>query len=132
MSNRIEIRAQLIKFLITGAVAATIDFSFYYALFYILRSVIIAKGISFIIATTSFYFVSKKWTFYANEKSHIESFPKFLGLYAITLSTNVGLNAFFFHVAQYNIVVSYIGATAVSASMNFIGQKWWVFNKKSQ
>lgn len=138
-----SLKAQIIKFTFVGAVAALADLSFYYLFLQILPEFIwsslnnetLAKGLSFIIGTTVTYYLNKFWTWKKKGRS-TERVLKFLGLYAVTLLINVGVNSmllYLFHYYQdfYNVpnkyLIAFVGAAGASACVNFIGQKFWVF-----
>ena len=120
-----QIKRELNKFLFAGLAAVGTDLLVYYLLLNLL-STEVSKGVSFIIGSVVAFIINKYWTFKKPEKSYKEMI-QFGVLYATTLGLNVMTNKI---VLDYTdiVLVSFIVATGVSTILNFVGQKWWVFN----
>ncbi len=125
--NDIEIN-EILKFIVAGVIIVIVDSVSYY-LFYFIASVPIAKGLAYILGMTTSYFINKFWTFSQKEFITFEPF-KFILLYITSLLFNVGVNSFILTILPSSFIIAYICATGTSTSINFIGQKWWVFKKK--
>lgn len=121
-----QIKKELRKFLIAGFSAVGTDLLTYYIMLNFL-SHDIAKTISFILGTIVAYILNKYWTFEKHEKSYEEIF-KFGLLYTFTLEANIMTNKIVLKTTDA-VLLSFLIATGVSTILNFIGQKWWVFNK---
>ena len=120
-----QIKRELNKFLFAGFAAVGTDLLVYYLLLNLL-STEVSKGISFIIGSVVAFIINKYWTFRKPEKSYVEMI-RFGILYSTTLGLNILTNKIVLD--NTNIVlVSFLVATAVSTILNFVGQKWWVFN----
>lgn len=119
-----KIKKELKRFLVAGVSAVGTDLVTYYILLNFL-SHDIAKAISFLLGTVVAFVINKYWTFEKHEKSYKE-IVQFGILYSSTLGANVITNKI---VLDYTEVVflAFLIATGVSAVLNFIGQKWWVF-----
>ncbi len=94
-----------------------------------LFSVYIAKAGGFVIGTLFAYFANRFWTFNNNLYAR-GSFWRFIILYSITLAANVIVNS----VTLQNLTnttsslqKAFLLATAVSALLNFLGLKFFVF-----
>jgi len=122
-----QIKRELNKFLFAGLAAVGTDLLVYYLLLNLL-STEMSKGISFIIGSVVAFVINKYWTFEKPEKSYKEMI-RFGVLYLTTLGLNVMTNKI---VLDYTdiVLVSFIVATGISTILNFVGQKWWVFNKQ--
>ena len=120
-------RRQAGRFGIAGCCAVATDFSFY-SLFLILGlPTAISKGVSFLSGTAVAYFLNKRFTFQSNQKNMKEP-AKFLFLYGLTLCINVGANAAILQtLGSHAKLIGFLGATSISMTLNFIGQKFWVF-----
>ena len=120
-----QIKRELNKFLIAGLAAVGSDLLVYYLLLNLL-STEVSKGISFIIGSVVAFIINKYWTFKKPEKSYKEMI-QFGVLYSTTLGLNVMTNKI---VLDYTdiVLVSFTVATGISTILNFVGQKWWVFN----
>ncbi len=117
-------------FLVVGSLTVLIDYCIYYSLLWEnLVSVGVAKGIGFITGTLFSYFANRFWTF--GHKSHAAgSAWRFSLLYAVTLSANIGINSLavnLFNAISGSPQYAFLIATAVSASLNFVGMKSFVF-----
>ncbi len=137
------LKKQVIKFILIGILAVIVDLICYYSLlrllpekaFSAMSNEVFAKTISFLCGLNVTYFFNKSWTWKHNNKSS-KRFTKFLLLYSFSLFINVFMNSFFlrilhkneiFSTIPYKYFVAFVGATLVSASFNFVGQKTWVF-----
>jgi putative flippase GtrA len=137
------LKKQLIKFTLTGILAVIVDLTCYYILLNVLPERVLsmisneafAKAVSFICGMTVTYTLNKFWTWNQNNHSR-KSVLKFALFYGLSLIVNVVVNSvllFMMHEyaslfdLPYKYVIAFVGATGVSASLNFIGQKFWVF-----
>lgn len=112
------------RFLIAGIIVLVVDASFYYLLLFFLQPSL-SKAIAFICGTTAAYLLNKFWTFKKSGYCHKEII-KFIILYLGTMSVNVGINSLFLSYSN-NFPLSYVIATAITASINYLGQKFIVF-----
>lgn len=137
------LKKQLVKFTLIGLLAVSVDLLCYFILlnllpakpFQIIGNEAIAKSISFMCGMTVTYFLNKYWTWKKKDRSG-KRVVKFAVLYGIALLINVGSNSALLYVLyQYrNLVdlpfkyfIAFVGASGLSASVSFMGQKFWVF-----
>jgi putative flippase GtrA len=124
------IKRELAIFLLVGALTVTVDFISYRGLHdFALMSINMAKAASFLLGTLFAYFANRFWTF--GSIQHIPgSAWRFALLYASTLGANVITNSLalniFAHIAC-SVQLAFMLATTVSACLNFIGMKLFVF-----
>ncbi|WLG43455.1 GtrA family protein [Pseudomonas sp. FP1740] len=124
------IKRELAVFLVVGSLTVLIDFLTYRGLVWTgWMNVDLAKAIGFLTGTLFAYFANKVWTF-----GHQEHAPgsvwRFALLYAITLSTNVLVNAAclaLLSTMSIAVQIAFLIATGVSAILNFLGMKLFVF-----
>ena len=143
MRNYSPLKKQVIKFILIGILAVIVDLICYYLLLRVLpekafsamSNEVFAKTISFLCGLNVTYIFNKSWTWKHSNKSS-KRFVKFIILYSFSLLINVFMNSFLLRILHKNIAfslfpfkyfVAFIGATLLSASFNFIGQKAWVF-----
>lgn len=119
-----NIKGELGRFFVSGCVAVITDAVIYYALLPFLAPWL-SKSISFIAGATFAYFINKFWTFKKTGFSHKEVI-KFIFVYGTTLFVNVGINSSILFLFN-SYFFAYIIATGISASLNFVGQKIFVF-----
>lgn len=124
------ITRELRVFLIVGSLTVLLDFLTYRALVLTdCLSVDIAKSLGFLAGTLFAYYANKAWTFGQNTHTPGGAW-RFVLLYAITLTTNVMVNAgclALFSAMPIAIQSSFLIATFVSAALNFLGLKFFVF-----
>ena len=93
----------------------------------------LSKGLGFIGGTVFSFFANRAWTFKNTEPLH-KSVPRFCFLYLLTLSINVIFNSIMLNlVAGITMAgqIAFVFATLISAGVNFLGMKFFVFNKKN-
>lgn len=127
------IRRQLGIFLLVGFSTVAVDFVVYHALLWLGMPVSIAKLLGFLTGTVFAYFANRRWTFQGSQPAGAQVL-RFATLYGGTLACNVGVNAAMLRIAAHvfdspgmGINLAFCVATGVSAALNFIGMKWWVF-----
>ena len=85
----------------------------------------VSKAISFLFGAIVAFIMNKYWTFENYEKSYKEVL-QFGVLYGISLTANVVANKL---VLEYTslILLAFLVATGISMTLNFLGQKFFVF-----
>lgn len=121
---------QHVVFLAVGFLTVAIDLLAYRCLLWTgIVGAGLAKAVSFLVGTNFAYFANRAWTF--NEQPHAPgSALRFSLLYAVTLGANVAVNAAVLWLLAGNPVAVSMGflvATAVSALLNFLGMRLFVF-----
>lgn len=126
--------------LVVGILTVVIDFSIYRVLIsLLLDNVNIAKGLAFVGGTFFAYFTNRFWTF-RKQYTRYGSVGRFILVYIMGLTANVSVNylsifllGIFLAVldSQKTVYISFFLATGVSATLNFIGMKFFVFTGSS-
>ena len=127
------IKRELATFLIVGGLTVLVDFLCYRALIgFDVFDTNMAKATGFLIGTLFAYFANRFWTF--GHKPHIPgSAWRFVALYLCTLGANVLVNSYTLKILNNPIKTmqaAFFLATAVSAVLNFIGMKYFVFGRR--
>lgn len=131
------IKRELAIFLIVGLLTVIIDFLMYRGILYLkpfgLESVNLAKGFGFVGGTIFAYFANRYWTF-NQQKSRAGSAERFIAIYLVGLFANIIVNHLciiwlksIFAAAEFGVTLAFMVATGVSASLNFLGMKFFVF-----
>lgn len=128
------LRAQLVRFVGIGAVAACVDLGVYQLLLLPGTWAPLAKGISFILGTTTAYLLNRRFTFAASSGGG-GKFLGFLLLYGSTFAVNVGVASLVLHLMDApNVnppliasVLSWFVAQACATTINFVVMKWVLF-----
>ena len=121
---------RFLRFLIIGFFSTGIDFMLYFFLSERI-SITISKGIAMTAASVFSYFANKKFTFRDNEKTNIRYLVMFYIVFAANIGVNVGINALLFQVTHHKLA-AYGCATAAGMTVNYLGQRFWVFNRNNK
>ncbi|MBA3020666.1 GtrA family protein [Propionicimonas sp.] len=124
---------QLFRFVVTGGLAAVVDFGLLVALMNLFGfDPNLAKALSFVAGTTTAYLINRRWTFVAEPSKR--RFAAVVALYGLTFALQVGLFAVLFPwvfatwgsktLAQ---VVGFVIAQGVATTVNFIVQRSLIF-----
>ncbi|MBT8552460.1 GtrA family protein [Polynucleobacter paneuropaeus] len=134
------IKIQLLIFLVVGLLTVAIDFFIYRGLIYLgLGEENVSKGLGFIGGSIFSYFGNRYWTF-KQQGERSGSVGKFLIVYIIGLSANIAINFLSLITLSYftnsvnqqeAIILAFLIATIVSAGLNFLGMKFFVFTSNS-
>jgi putative flippase GtrA len=122
-------KRELIVFLVVGTLTVLIDLAVYHTLLALALPIAAAKAIGFVAGTIFAYFLNKIWTFTSQGTIGAEGW-RFVLLYGTTLLAHVGLNSLTLMAlpeARASFHFAFILATGVSASLNFLGMKFFVF-----
>ena len=121
---------EIARFLVVGGTTVLIDLICYFILIYMGFDTSLSKGISFSIGTVFAYFANRNYTFKSSTAGFFK-FAVFTLLYLSTLVVNVVSNEIVLKLtSQINssLIIAFLIATSLSATLNFIGMKYIVFN----
>ena len=127
------IRRELLIFVVAGCLTVAFDFIVYRGLTYLfLCDSSLAKAASFIVGCIFAYFANRFWTF-KRRIARSGSLWRFNLVYAVGLVPNVLSNQDILSSWDSPAVlhVAFLVATRVSATLNFMGKKWFVFNQRT-
>ena len=118
------------KFIIVGLSTVLIDYIFYLILINTnLINVNSCKTLSFIIGSLYAYFANKIFTF-ESKSLFSDSIFKFFSLYLFSLLINVVINSILLnYFSKYALQLAFLISTFFSATINFLGMKYFVFRK---
>src|SRR5215211_3084212 len=120
---------QISRFVAVGIVSALVDFGVYHLLLELGTYVHVAKGISFILGTTTAYLLNRRFTF-TEASGGRGRFAAFLLLYATTFAINVGMNALALAVLPdiaYKTSIAWVIAQGCATVINFVMLRTVVF-----
>ena len=127
------IKRELILFTLVGSLTALLDFILYRGLATQLLNPDWAKAIGFLAGTLFAYIANRSWTF--GKKQHTQGrLWRFILLYTSTCIINVCVNACALLLCAgipMAIQFSFLLATGLSACLNFVGMKQFVFNRSA-
>ena len=124
------IKRELVIFLIVGASTVLVDLMTYRGLIqFQVMEVNMAKATGFLVGTLFAYFANRFWSFSHNSHAPGSAW-RFMVLYVSTLGANVLINALSLKLladTSAAFQLAFLLATGVSASLNFLGMKFFVF-----
>jgi putative flippase GtrA len=134
------IKRELAIFLVVGLLTVGIDFVIYRGFLYFkpfsLEDINIAKGIGFIGGTLFAYFANRFWTF-KQQTTSSGSVSRFALVYILGLLANIAVNYLCIYwfsnpaiALDYTLLIAFIFATGISATLNFLGMKFFVFTTR--
>lgn len=128
-STDVDLKTQIIRFILTGAGSAVLDYGLTMALQYGADAQSwLAKACGFVLGTTVAYLINRRWTFRA-EPSRTR-FIAVVALYLVTFGVNVGLFTWISHVWPENWLysaVAFVIAQGVATVINFVVQRAVIF-----
>ncbi|WP_280396647.1 GtrA family protein [Nocardia carnea] len=129
-SAQIGLVTQLVRFTVTGALSAVVDFGLYWLLLEVAGlPVNLAKAIGFIAGTTTAYLINRRWTF--NAPPSRARFIAVVVLYALTFCVQVGINWMFYEIFDegvwWRVPTAYVIAQGTATVINFVVQRLVIF-----
>ncbi len=132
--NKLWVR-QFIKFSMIGVLNTLIDVGIYFILIrsihFFLVNFILAKAISYIIASINSFIFNRRYTFKSHNTSWLYILP-FMSVGAIGLIINVSILDLLVRVAGLNQLYSVIIATLAVLSYNFLFSKFYIFSNSKK
>lgn len=123
------LRSQFGRFVAVGAVSALVDFGIYFLLLWFGSVVPVAKGVSFIVGTTTAYLLNRRFTF-DHSAGGRSRFVGFLLLYGTTFFLNIGVNALAIELLPDTVLrlpIAWVIAQAAATAVNFVLLRTVVF-----
>lgn len=133
--EHLDLKTQLIRFVLTGAFSAVVDFGITLILTKAFGADdFTAKTVGFICGTTTAYLLNRRWTFQAEPslKRFIAVWALYLGMYVVQTGIYVGFLALFpppdDGFGSYAIrAVAFVLAQGTATVVNFIVQRTVIF-----
>ena len=128
-STDVDLKTQLVRFVVTGAGSGVLDFG----LTYLLQGAVgfppwLAKAFGFILGTTTAYLINRRWTFRAEPST--ARFIAVMSLYLVTFLVQVGLYALLMHLWSHTFIYSLLAygiAQGTATVINFVVQRAVIF-----
>lgn len=128
-STDVDFTTQILRFLITGAGSAVLDYGLTMLLQHGLGAPFaLSKAAGFILGTTVAYLINRRWTFRAEPSA--ARFVAVVVLYAVTFAVNVSLYALLSDIWAETVLYStlaFVIAQGVATVINFVVQRLVIF-----
>ncbi|MFC8529131.1 GtrA family protein [Nocardia sp. NPDC057227] len=125
----VDLKTQIIRFVLTGALSAVVDFGLYVLLYKAAGLPLdAAKAIGFIAGTTTAYLINRRWTFQA-PPSRVRFLAVVL-LYAVTFAVQVGINSLinrWLDDTAVTLLLAFVVAQGTATVINFVVQRAVIF-----
>lgn len=128
----VGLKAQLVRFVLTGGLSAIVDLGLYALLFALGLGKVPAKAVGFIAGTTTAYLINRRWTFQAPPSK--ARFAAVVALYGVTFAVQVGLNTLLYDnwlpAGAVWFVLAFVIAQGTATVINFVVQRMVIFKLK--
>ena len=118
---------QLTRFVLTGGLAALVDYGCYQAMLATGMWIHLAKATAFVLGTLTAYLINRRWTFRASGGAR---FASVMMLYAVTFAVQVGCNAVMLALlpgSAWRITLAFVVAQGTATCINFVVQRAVIF-----
>ena len=137
--SNIGLLGQLIRFALIGGFCALVDLGTYTLLTQVAGMatspwVDVARAISFIVGTTTAFFLNRKFTFSGGRRDGKAQVGSFVLLYTVTFFVAVGVNQLMLQVlpeSAWQHTLCWAVSQATATVINFVMLKWVVFREPS-
>lgn len=129
-----NMKTQILRFIVVGAFSAIIDLSVTLGLQYgVSAGVVVAKTVGFICGTATAFMINRVWTFHAQATAKNISAVAVLycATYAIQVAIYSGLSRMFPHEQIYSAGIFCI-AQGTATIVNFVVQRFFIFTDSPQ
>jgi len=119
---------QLTRFVLTGGLAAVVDYGSYQAMLATGMWIHLAKALAFVLGTLTAYRINRRWTFRAAGGG--VQLASVLALYGITFAVQVGMNAVMLALlpgSAWRITLAFVVAQGTATCINFVVQRAVIF-----
>ena len=134
-SRGMPLRTQLVRFVVSGGLAAIVDFGILYLLMATGLNYVPAKACSWVAGTLTAYMINRRWTFNADKSA--KRLAAVMALYGVTFVAQVGIFSVGYPYARTLLgdglaaqAAAFVVAQGVATVINFIVQRGVIFRAR--
>lgn len=127
------IRRELVVFSINGLVSVAIAYGVYRGLVHKGLMIEVANGIAYLAGMTYGFFANKRLSFRNSSEVSFRMLVCYASLHTATLLVNVSVNSVALEILRGlpgALSIAFMVAIACSTVLNFLGLKFWVFERR--
>jgi putative flippase GtrA len=131
--DRLGLVSQISRFVLIGGFCALVDYGVYQGLLALGLWIHAAKAASFIVGTTTAFFLNRRFTFAAGNTGGLGQLGGFALLYTVTFFVNVGTNALVLHLlpeSGWRVTMAWVIAQGLATVINFVLLRTVVFRAR--
>ncbi len=128
-------RNEFTRFLAVGFTSVAIDYIAYRALLAFELPIPVSKASGYVTGAIFGYFANRIFTFRVAEHWRLQELIRFIAVYLFALGANVAANTAvieFLGRNELGIAIGFLIATGISATLNYLGMKRFVFVARPQ
>lgn len=129
------IQRQLGIFILNGLISVSFAYLIYWTLVEVgMLGINVANGLAYVSGMSYGFFANKKWTFHDRELIAGMKIFRYIYLHVFTLLVNVTVNSVVLGSIRGiygDMLFAFLVAISVTAILNFLGLKYWVFNRNN-
>ena len=121
--------SQILRFIVSGLIASSINFLVYNAIYLIFRQIVIASICGYFVGIVFSYVLAKIWVFQNKSSQNLfKSFPVFCLIYFLG-GTEMSFVIVFLNQFLNNHKMAWLFGAFIGALNNYLGTKYFLFRK---
>ena len=121
--------SQILRFIVSGLIASSINFLVYNAIYLIFRQIVIASICGYFVGIVFSYVLAKIWVFQNKSSQNLfKSFPVFCLIYFLG-GTEMSFVIVFLNQFLNNHRMAWLFGAFIGALNNYLGTKYFLFRK---
>jgi len=122
-------KMMLVRFAVVGIGNTLVDFVVFFLLASIGVPYVFSQVCSYSAGMMNSYVWNRTWTFQVRKKASVQEFLQFIFINLVSLSTTIVLLYLLHKLAGMQLFSSKAVATVAGMAVNFVGSRFWVFER---
>ncbi|WP_205597785.1 GtrA family protein [Anoxybacillus sp. MB8] len=123
-------KMMLVRFAVVGIGNTLVDFVVFFFLASIGVPYVFSQVCSYSAGMMNSYVWNRTWTFQVRKKASVQEFLQFIFINLVSLSTTIVLLYLLHKLAGMQLFSSKAVATVAGMAVNFVGSRFWVFERE--